>query len=181
MNMPRLEAVTGKEVIDYVLYDTLSMGTTAKAKKSFFQQTEASATNGLQDTNMSQAGSLVATEDFEIDRIAVIVSGNPSSDDVDKTLGGSVLELKIADKRAFVSPTVLLASPGAVQGSSATTASSTTLEMIGIVGEGISFKEPIIIPGGTKFSVDVYAGTTAASSAVTLVVALIGKLRRPVT
>ena len=177
----KLKATGGQELIFWPIYDTQSMGTTASAKVTFFQTKETSATNGVQDTNMPGEGTFPTTQSYELHSIAVIPQGTFAIDDLKKTLQQSVLVIKINDRRELVIPTIACASPGYISGFAALYGQSAATEDIaaGIAGSGFLLEDPLVIKGGDKFQVDVYAGTTAATTAVDFTVVFIGYLLRP--
>lgn len=72
-----LQPKSTEEAVDQPLYHYQSYGTAGATSFTFFQTAQGSATNGIADTNMPQAGSLSAGQKFAVMSIGVHFIGSP--------------------------------------------------------------------------------------------------------
>jgi len=103
------------ETIDWVLYDYGSSSHAASVELILFDQSEDSATNDFQDTNMPIANQLPSGQKFVIHKIGVVfdwVAAVANAAEESAALDQATLELKIAEKRMFIAPLQLLLAPG---------------------------------------------------------------------
>ena len=135
--------------IDWVWYhrqDISSAGTT-----TYFNTDEATA--GKTVTNMKMAGQLPAAEKFTINRIDIHLDAAASDADIAALQQDSVVELVIGETTVIQAPLYLFRS--------------------NYNNLYYEFKNPISLPGGVGFKVDIHVAA-APSAAVTTTVCLVG-------
>lgn len=154
----------------YWLYDTAVFGATANAESNLFQLvTGADSTHNEQFTNMRANGALPPNEKFVIDKVSVVVDFQPAKADLDTLFNSSFIEMKIADFTVFKCITALFVDASAYGGALVQTAASDTLA-VGLLGDGMEFDKPIVLPGGTPFKVRIVQGPALTANSFIKVV-----------
>lgn len=175
--MAELKAVAkpgaNEEVMDWVLYDLVVSGTTASAKKTFFNNTEAG--QGIAVTNMETAGQLPSSQRMQIEGIEVILDVEAATGDVRDLLDAAVLDFYINNKRVMSAPLSQFPPAGRIQ---SLTRGSTDGDFSELDGPAHKFQNPVGLLGGVPFKVDVTIGKTAASATSDITVMLRGQLIR---
>jgi len=156
---------------DWIWYHTQDIS--AAGTVTFFNTDQATA--GKAKCNMKMAGQLPAAEKFTIHSIQVHFEPQASPDDVEKILSESVLELVIGEETVIQAPLIHFVPNGHVAGYAAldAQASATERSAAGLAGQVYEFKNPIELPGGVGFRVDIIV-TNAPSAAVATTVSLVG-------
>jgi len=165
---------------DWVLYggDTVDFSS-ASTDNVFFNEDEAAAGGGVNETNMPIASQLPREWNMKVHEIQVLLDATElaaTSLDALDALHQSLIEIKIAKKRVFIAPVKCCLGPGnlfhpAVESNAAGMTAN---------AQGFIFRNPLIIPGGTPFEVILRTGVTAATSSTNEVtIALIGEMTMP--
>jgi len=154
---------------DKIYYDVVATGTSATTI-SFFTHTEKS--DGVTTTNLTEPNKL--DRDFTLRRIVLMPAGDITADDAIKLTEKAVIEIKIDNRRVIVIPAFeCLASAGMeFYPDAGSTGTSTYTKLSDILG-GYEFSEPITIPAGTKFEVDLRLAS-AFGTDTNLTIELIG-------
>jgi len=152
---------------DKIYYDVVATGTT-NTTISFFTHTEKS--DGVTTTNLTEPNKL--DRDFTLRRIVLMPAGDITADV--KLTEKAVIEIKIDNRRVIVIPAFeCLASAGMeFYPDAGSTGTSTYTKLSDILG-GYEFSEPITIPAGTKFEVDLRLAS-AFGTDTNLTIELIG-------
>jgi len=135
--------------VDWVWYHKQDIS--AAGTVTYFDTDQASA--GKTVTNMKMAGQLPAAEKFTINRIDVHIDAAASSSDIAALQQDTVLELVIGETTIIQAPLYLFKS--------------------NYNNLYYEFKNPIVLPGGVGFKVDLHVGT-APSAATSVTVSLVG-------
>jgi len=177
----------GLEVLDWVLYDTLSIATGAVTQLRFFQQATGQAGITLEKTNMELPGQLPAGYKFVIQklvatpRIGLALTGALVKDMVAVTHRGYA-QLMIGTRPYLQCPLINLIG-GAFQGFFGTAVGGTLLEQGYVAPRTIvngELEYSPAIPANFTFSVQVGYDTAPTVSATTdLCIQAVGKLIRP--
>lgn len=166
------------ETIDWVLYDYGAPSHAASATVTLFDQAEDAATNTYQDTNMPIANQLPSGQKFVIKKIGVIfdwVAAVANATEETDFFDQAILELKIAEKRAFIAPLSIMLAPNqfpAVDIASGASCGNAPVNWF-------ELDHPITIEGGTPFKVILTQGLTDTTADITCGVCLVGELTRP--
>ena len=158
--------------VDWVWYHTQDIPTSA-GTTTFFNTDQATA--GKAKCNMKMAGQLPAAEKFTIKSIQVSFEPQADPEDVQKILSESVLELVIGEETKLIAPLIHFVPNGHVAGYAALygQASATEKSCATPAGTVWEFENPISLPGGVGFKVDIIT-TNAPSSATACTVSLVG-------
>lgn len=151
--------------MDWVWYDTCVMGATAGAAFELFQvQLGADATHNEQFTNLPLPGQIPQNEKFSIeevifqqDFVQVLVP-----DGRDWPIK-SIFEIKQNDTLVWKSPLGIAVGYSAY-GGDIDLAAAAGLTAIGLIGDGLQFKRPIVLNGGDFFKVRVVQGIAITAS-----------------
>jgi hypothetical protein len=164
----------------YPLFDTLVMGTAVQVEQALFQvQQGADATHNKSFTNMRGAGSLSNNESFICTKIGVFADFNFTVEsDVENIWIGNYLELRVNDQTMIIAPLRLFAQSNGYAGHFTQTAAANDV-MGGLQNDGYELVNPIAIPTGTAFRVNVPQVTVLSVASIPLRVVLHGILDRP--
>jgi len=157
--------------VDWVWYHKQSISSSGTT--TYFNTDE--ATSGTNVTNMKMAGQLPSAEKFTIKSIQVFFDPADAVDDIETLLGNTVLELVIGEETKIKAPLFHFVPQGNITGYAALygQASETERSAAGLGGTVWTFENPIVLPGGVGFKVDLHVGT-APSAAVDVTVSLVG-------
>ena len=157
--------------VDWIWYHRQSVSSSGTT--TFFSTDQ--ATSGKNVTNMKMAGQLPAAEKFTIKSIQVFFDPADDVDDIETLLGNTVLELVIGEETKIQAPLHHFVPNGNITGYAALygQASATEVSAGGLGGTVYTFENPITLPGGVGFKVDLHVGT-APSAAVDVTVSLVG-------
>lgn len=166
--------------LTYPIFDTLVMGVAVQAEQALFQvQQGGDATHTKSFTNMRGAGAFPNQEKFTVYKIGVFVDFNvilPA--DLYNVWIGNYLELRVADQTMIQAPLRMFAQYNAFNGhySQAAAANGT---MGGIQNDGYELPQPVVIPGGTAFRVNIPQTVVLSVASINVRVILHGDLDRP--
>lgn len=148
----------------YDLYDTYVFGAAASSGRLFQTAMGGDATHIQSFTNMRGAGQLPQSEKFVIDWIGAVVDFVPLIANVGKLALASNIELIIANQSVLLVPLARVIADSAY-GGHAFQAVAADLAIIGQLGNGFSLADhPLLINGGTQFTVVVNQGTAVAAA-----------------
>lgn len=166
--------------LSYPIYDTLVMGVAVQAEQALFQvQQGGDATHTKQFTNMRGAGSFPAGESFMVKKIGVFVDFNLTVEsDVENVWINNYLELRVNDQTMLLAPLRLFAQYNGYAGHFTQAAAANDV-MGGLQNDGYELDNPIPIPTGTAFRVNVPQNTVLSAANILLRVVLHGELNRP--
>lgn len=149
----------------YDLYDTAFFGTAASTLFSLFQSAQGSQSTLTKSvTNSRGAGQLPSNESFAIDWIGTFLDEVPNVVDAQAVWIDSYCEIRVNDETVLLTPLRRIAACNSWGGHFGQAAAA-NLATVGLMGDGYKLDNPIEIPGGTSFRVDIFQGT--ALSAIT--------------
>jgi len=165
------------ETLDFILYDTAPLGTTANVEHNLFQNPQGSTATHTEDyTNMIGAGTLPEKLKFTIKKISVSLETGAASVDIRTAYLKSFLELIIGGRSYIKAPLIKFADAEGLRGHFAQ-ATAATENMMSMIGEGFKLELPQTIEGGTPFRVRLFQ-VTAMGTARQMKVMLTGILER---
>jgi len=166
--------------LTYPLYDTLVMGTATQTEQALFQvQQGGDATHTKAFTNMRGAGSLANNESFVVTKIGCFLDFNlVAESDVENVWIGNYLELRVNDQTMIIAPLRVFAQYNGYVGHFTQAAAANDV-MGGLQNDGYELPNPIAIPTGTAFRVNIPQNTVLTTASMPLRVILHGELNRP--
>lgn len=161
--------------MDWILYDTMDLSTSATTWIEFFAQNEQS--DGWAETNLKQANQLPVNEDFRIEEIWITSTPDIATNDVYELMEEAIIEVSINGNRKLIFPALLAGAPFhqylCLEDATDATAAGTAMP----AGSGYKLKVPIVIKGGQPFKVRFRTGATAAGAGDSFIVMLRGTRR----
>ena len=138
-----------------VYYDVQATGTSA-TQISFFTHTEKA--DGITVTNLTEANKL--DRDFALRRISLIPAGDIAAADAIKLTENAVIEVKVNNQRVVAIPAMLALTSGGIEfyPDAGSTGTSTYTKLSNVL-DGFQFEEPIQIPAGVRFEVELHLGS----------------------
>jgi hypothetical protein len=166
--------------LTYPLYDTMVFGTATQTEQALFQvQQGGDATHTKAFTNMRGAGSLANNESFICNKIGVFMDFNAVVEsDVENIWIGNYLELRVNDQTMIIAPLRVFGQYNGYAGHFTQTAAANDV-MGGLQNDGYELTNPIVIPTGTAFRVNIPQNTTLSVASIPVRVILHGELNRP--
>lgn len=166
--------------LTYPIYDSLPFGTAVQAEQALFQvQQGGDATHTKQFTNMRGAGSFPNNESMVVTKIGVFFDFNFTIEsDVENIWINNYLELRVNDQTMIIAPLRMFAQYNGYAGHFAQTALANDV-MGGLQNDGYELPNPIVIPTGTAFRVNIPQNTVLTVAAVPLRCVLHGIYDRP--
>lgn len=166
--------------LTYPIYDTLIMTNAVQAETALFQvQQGGDSTHTKSYTNMRGAGSFPAGESFLVNKIGVFMDFNAIVEsDVENIWIGNYLELRVNDQTMILAPLRLFAQYNGFAGHF-TQAVAANDVMGGLANDGYELVNPISIPTGTAFRVNIPQTVALSVASVPVRVVLHGELNRP--
>lgn len=159
---------------DAVLYDSLTSGSSAASVVlTFFAQTEQDTNK--QTTNMQAKGRL-PDKDFVVHEIAIYPETDTIHADLVKMYDRAVAELKINNNRVLTAPLMMFAPRNYITSTESTQTDGAIATYAGVRSDtGFVLKNPIVIPKGAPFLVEVTLGHQTIGTASDVKVVLIGE------
>jgi len=140
---------------DKIYYDVQATGTSATTI-SFFTHTEKA--DGITVTNLTEANKL--DRDFTLRKLELIPAGDITASDAQKLMENAVIEVKVNNQRMIVIPAALaLTSAGIEFYPDAGSSGTSTYTKLASTLDGYEFSEPVAIPAGTRFEVELHLGS----------------------
>jgi hypothetical protein len=161
----------------YPIYDT-ALFSTALATHVLFSESEgSSSTKQSEDTNMLMGGHFATSETFKIERICTFVDDNLAQADLALVWEQSFMRLMVEQETMIQIPLRMTAYREAWSGVLAQTTGADRF-LVGLKGDGLTLKVPIVIKGGRQFKVEVVQGTVLNGTDQRVKVILDGILSR---
>lgn len=166
--------------LDYPIYDTVDLSTTAGTDHVLFQTGQgSSATRTKEQTNMRGGGEFPSSEKFTIKGIGVHVdSSSFSDDDLQGLFVLSTLTLTYNNVKLLQAPAYLFSDRNRVGGVK-TEATASSFDYFGQEGMGYMLSQPILVEGGKNLSVEFHQGLAVDTANIELKVVLYGELDSP--
>jgi len=163
--------------LSWTLFDTALFGV-AVGMRTLFQIAEGGDDAHTKAyTNMRGAGSLPTEESLLVQNIGVMLDHNSLVADREGVFLHSYLELRVSDETKLLAPLRLFATHSGSAGVY-TQAAAADEEMIGPLGDGYELGNPILIPAGNSFKVEIYQGTVMGAADQWVKILLNGILTR---
>ena len=149
---------------DHILFDTAPFGTSAGTTHSLFQVTEGGDGTHTKDfTNSPGAGSLPNKQKMTVNSIEVWPEADILEEENQKVWNKSYLRVEVDGDEKLRAPLLMFAAEHAQVGEFHE-ATNSKINSLSWTKKPMLFKNPIIIPGGTPFKIEVYQSVATAGT-----------------